>query len=215
MQQVITRLGELGPTGAVVLVVAGLVYGLFGWRIVRYLAIADAALAALLIGMMLQDCQEDNGAIGLPAWSVTFVLLIALPWLAWRYPKWAVAAMAGAVGFLLVQVPLIDSDLPASVYILLGSLGCGLAMAMHLTLFQKTAVFVTGVQGGWFCVGAIVAAASDPRSFGALLCAAIQAHDYVFPVMAMVLSVMLISLQLADMEQTAGVNTQEESRAKC
>jgi hypothetical protein len=213
MQQVITRLGELGPTGAVVLVVAGLVYGLFGWRIVRYLAIADAALAALLIGTMLQDYEDGGGGFGLPSWSITFVLLIALPWLAWRFQRWSVAAMAGAVGFLLVQVPLIGTDLPVSVYVLLGSLGCGLAMAMHLTVFDKTAVFVTGVQGGWFCVAAIVAAASDPRSFGALLCNAIQTHDYVFPVMAMVLSVMLISLQLADMEQTVDVHPQEETRS--
>jgi hypothetical protein len=211
MQQVIARLGELGSTGAVVLVVAGLVYGLFGWRIVRYLAIADAALAAVLIGTTLQDCQEDLGGLGLQAWPVTFVLLIVLPGLAWRYPKWSVAAMAGVVGFLLVQVPLIDSDAPTSVYILLGSLGGGLAMAMHLTLFHKTAAFVTGIQGGWFCVAAIVAGASDHRSFGALLCIAIQTYDYVFPVMAMVFSVMLISLQLADMEQNNGPGPREET----
>ena len=212
MQQVITRLGELGPTGAVVLVVAGLVYGLFGWRIVKYLAIADAALAALLVGTTLQDYQGDLGGVGVPAWSMTFVLLIAMPWLAWRFPKWSVAAMAGVIGFLLVQVPLIDSDLPMSVCILLGSLGCGLAMAMHLTLFHKTAVFVTGVQGGWFCVAAIVAGASEPRSFGSLLSAAIQSYDYVFPVTAMVFSVMLISLQLADMEQNTGADPREEAR---
>jgi hypothetical protein len=213
MQQVITRLGELGPTGAVVLVVAGLVYGLFGWRIVRYLAIADGALVALLIGTIMQDYEDDGASVGLPAWTMTFVLLIAVPWLAWRFPKWAVAAMAGVVGFLLVQVPLIDTDLPMSVYVLLGSLGCGLAIAMHLTLFHKTAVFVTGVQGGWFCIAAIVAGASDPRSFGALLNAIIQSHDYVFPVMAMVLSMMLISLQLADMEQNVEVSPREEMRA--
>jgi hypothetical protein len=212
MQQVITRLGELGPTGAIVLVVAGLVYGLFGWRIIKYLAIADAALAALLIGTMLQDLEQDSAMVGLPSWSSTFVLLIALPWLAWRFPRYAVAAMAGAVGFLLVQVPLIDSDVPTSACVLLGSVGCGLAMAMHLTLFHKTAVFVTGLQGGWFCIAAIVAGASDPRSFGALLCNAIQSYDFVFPLMAMVLSVMLISLQLADMEENAESNPHGESR---
>jgi hypothetical protein len=193
-------------------VVAGLVYGLFGWRIIRYLAIADAALAALLIGSMLQDIEQDSTIVGLPPWSTTFVLLIALPWLACRFPRYAVAAMAGAVGFLLVQVPLIDSDVPASVCVLLGSLGCGLAMAMHLTLSHKTAVFVTGLQGGWFCIAAIVAGASDPRSFGALLCNAIQSYDFVFPLMAMVLSAMLISLQLADMEESVEANPHGESK---
>jgi hypothetical protein len=83
---------------------------------------------------------------------------------------------------------------------------------MHLTLFHKTAVFVTGLQGGWFCIAAIVAGASDPRSFGALLCNAIQSYDFVFPLMAMVLSVMLISLQLADMEENVESNPHGDSR---
>ncbi len=203
MHSFLARLTELGPSSAVLLALAGLVCGLFGWRIVRYLAVADACLVAVLVGAFLRSDVDESAFAGLPVARMSMVVLLGLPWLAWRFPRWAVGIMGGTVAFLVVHIMLIEFDLPLSVCLLLGLLAGGLTLGMHLTLYQQTAVVVTGLQGGWLCTAAIVAASSDPRSFSWLISSAIHDNVGLFPLLAMVFSLMLIALQLTDLEQSA------------
>lgn len=203
MQSLVARLVELGPDGAVLLALAGLVCGLFGWRIVRYLAIADAVLVAVFVGVLTRTDADEAALAGLPLARFSLVILLGLPWLAWRFPRWAVGIMGGTVTCLVVLALSTEFDLPLSVCLLLGFLAGGLTLALHLTLHRQTAVVVTGLQGGWLCTAAMIAASSDPRSFGWLLFAAIHEDLCLFPLLAMVFSAMLIALQLTDLEQSA------------
>jgi hypothetical protein len=203
MESFVARLIELGPSGAVLLALAGLVCGLFGWRIVRYLAVVDAVVAAVCIGVLMRTDADEATFAGLPLARFSLVIVLGLPWLAWRFPRWAVGIMGGTIACLVVLALLTEFDLPLSVCLLLGFLAGGLALGLHLTLYRQTAVVVTGLQGGWLCTAAIVAASADPRSFGWLLFSAIDENLCLFPLIAMVFSFMLIALQLTDLEQSA------------
>lgn len=203
MNDIVAQLGQLGPSEAIALAVAGLVCGLAGWRIVPCLAVANAMAVGALLGSSIQAGLDGAWLPVIPA----VVFAATLGYVACRFPRAATSAMTAAAGMLIFQLPLADCDAPWSIHLLLGALGCGLALAMHATLRRETAVVVTSLQGGWLCAAAIVATSSDPQSFGALLTGAISVHAFLFPMVATVFSFMLAALQLTDMEQVAGLWT--------
>ena len=114
MQAVFARLGQLDPDIAVLLVIAGLIYGLFGWRIVRYLAFTDALVMGIILALGVFE-YDKRAAYLLPAFPVATVLVIGLPWLAWRFARWSVAIMCGVAGFLVVQIVLMQYETPLAV----------------------------------------------------------------------------------------------------
>ena len=201
MQMVLHRLAELGPSGAILLIMTGLVYGLAGWRILRYLVLADAIVVALLLGSSLRENQPYSIHATTLAGLAAVLLAIGLPYLAWRFPRWAAIAMGGLAGFLISQVLVIHMVLPLSVHLLLGAIGAGLVMAMHATLFRQTAVFVTGLHGGWLCLAALTALLSRPNVFGSPLIGMFRENLLLFPLVAFILSAILVALQWADMER--------------
>ncbi len=204
IRAILCELAQLGPSGAVMLVMAGLVYGLFGWRIVRYLVIADALFAGLLLGSALHGAKA-RGLVPeyLPVVLCTGLVAIGFVWLAWRFPRWSIVCMGGIVGFLMMQVFTMCGDLPPSVGILLGVIGAGGVMAMQLTLFKQSTVVVTGLHGGWLCVAALAAFAAKPQGFGGVLLHALYNHTVLVPMFAVVFSAILIAVQWADLERDA------------
>ena len=201
MQNVLSRLGDMGPSVAVLLIAGGLTFGLFGWRMVRYLVVADALVAALLCWAVL-DGMKDGAEKVILARVVTLGLAIGPPWLAWRCHRIAIAAVGGAIWFFLPQCMLADTDVPLLVRGLLGLVGGSLASAAHLTLRREAAVVTTGLHGGWLCLAAFVVVAADPQSFGRHLLDALSSHALWLPLVAIVLSAIMISLQWADMTRS-------------
>lgn len=199
---ILCELAQLGPTGAVMLAMAGLVYGLFGWRIVRYLVIADALFAGLLLGSAMEGAKA-RGFVPeyLPVMLCTVLVAAGFVWLAWRFPRWAVVCMGGVVGFLMMQVLTMCGELPPTVGILLGAVGAAGVMAMQLTLFKQSAVVVTGLHGGWLCVAALAACSARPQGFGGILLHALYNHTTLVPMFALVFSAILIAVQWADLER--------------
>ncbi|MBN2561099.1 MAG: hypothetical protein JXQ75_09235 [Phycisphaerae bacterium] len=195
------RIGVSGPSVAVVLMAGGLMFGLFGWRLVRCLAVLDALVVAVLSGFVLRDLDFLPG-VGVPTWAVGAFLAVGLSWIAWRFPNWAAVAMSGAVGFLLPQMLLDSGAVPLLVRVLVGALACGLAMALHLALRNEAAVVVTGLHGGWLCLAALVAVAADPGGFGGQFLELLASYTLLLPLVGMVFSAILIALQWADMERT-------------
>ncbi len=201
MQSVIPLLAGLNAGVAMLLILLAIVYGLFGWRVVRYLSVVDAVGIAILLAIALKSI-EDRAATALP-WVVgAGVCLIALPYLAWRFSHCAVILMCGATGFLVVQIPLFGSQSPGSVVLLLGLVGAGLAIAMGLSMSREAAVVLTGLHGGAFIIGALAVLSSEHGSLaGRLFDLLATGHAAVLPAVALCLSIILITLQWADLQR--------------
>lgn len=202
MQSTQIWLQELNPNVAFSLMMLGLVYGLFGWRLVRYLAVLDAGLLGLLLVLTLRG-SGSGGETPSTYWPALALLLLGLPWVAWRFPRWSVVAMGGLVGFLLTQFLLQDETVPMIARLGLGAIGSGLVMAFHVTLFRETSIFVTGLHGGVFFVAALAASANVMGSSASRFLYGFNGGQIIIPLLALVFSAMLILFQWADSEQHA------------
>lgn len=201
MQAILSRLGQLDPDFAVLLVFVGLIYGLFGWRVVRYLAFADAFIVALVVAFALPE-SAGKTLFPFPTLPISVILLIGVPWLAWRYSRFSIALMCGVVGFLIVQILLLSYDAPLIARVCIGAIGAAFAMAMRMTLNKETAIVVTGLHGGWLCMAALAVLASYPESFlGRMFNTLYHMNALLIPLVAACLSAILIAVQWADMER--------------
>lgn len=201
MQSVVSMLAGASAGVALLLILLAIVYGLFGWRVVRYLSVVDAVGIAILFAYALKSIGERAGGV-LP-WTVgAGVCLIALPYLAWRFSHCAVILMCGAAGFLLVQIPLIGSQPPAAVALLLGLLGAGLAVAMRVSMSREAAIVLTGLHGGCFIIAALAVLSSGHGSLAAGLFDLLwTGPTAALPAVALCFSTILIMLQWADLER--------------
>jgi hypothetical protein len=192
----------LGPHAALFFVLVGLVYGLLGWRLVRYLAVIDAIVVAIFLAMFIRTGEWLGGSV-MAGRSVAIVLLVGLPWLAWRFPRWAVTTMGGLVGYLGTQLLLAGTDLPHMVCVLLGAVGAAFIMAMHLTLYQHSAVVVTGVHGGWLVVAGLVLATTSSGGFCGNIAWLLNSSYSVSLIVISVFSAIMIAIQLSDLGRSA------------
>lgn len=201
MTATMLRFGDvLGSDASLFFIMAGLIYGLLGWRLVRYLAVVDAIVLGVLGATMLSDAEFLRGSAPM-AKLLGGVLVLGLPVLAWRLPRWAVMCMGGGVGFVLVQLVLGDSESPELSRWLLGLVGAGFAMGMHLTLHRQSAVVVTGVHGGWLVVAGMVLAAASGGGVGGNLIALLTDSYTVSLGTVAVFSAIMIAIQWSDLEK--------------
>ncbi len=201
MQAELTNLSNLGPNVAVLMATGGLTFGMFGWRAIRYLAVIDALLIGLLIGIGFFNA-ETSPLQSLVTRSAALVMVLGLPWLAWRFHRASIVLLGGAVGFAVSFTLLTGCGMPATVVVLAAGLTCTLAVTFHLTLRQEAAIVTTGLHGGYLCLAALIVASADPRSFGARLLDMLSYHDLLIPSIGLVLSAILIFYQWADLQQS-------------
>ncbi len=201
MQSIFSLLAGASAGVAMLLILLAVVYGLFGWRVVRYLSVVDAIGVAILFAYALKNIEER--AAGVLPWAIgAGVCLIALPYLAWRFSHCAVIIMCAAAGFLIVQVPLLGMDSPWAVALLLGLVGAGLAIAMRLSMSREAAIVLTGLHGGWFIIAALAVLSSGHGSLAASLFDLLTTgHAAVLPAVALCLSTILITRQWADLDR--------------
>jgi len=201
MTTTMLRFGDvLGSDASLFFIMAGLIYGLLGWRLVRYLAVVDAIVLGVLGATMLSDLDFLRGSAPM-AKLLGGALVLGLPLLAWRLPRWAVMAMGGGVGFMLVQLVLGETDTPELSRWLLGVVGAGFAMGMHMTLHRHSAVVVTGVHGGWLVVAGLVLAAASGGGVGGNLISLLGDSYTVSLGTVAVFSAIMIAIQWSDLEK--------------
>lgn len=201
MTQTMLQFGAtLGTDASIFFIMAGLIYGLLGWRLVRFLAVLDAVVVGVLGAVMLNK-SHSFGEYESAAKALGYVLVLGLPFLAWRLPRWAVVTMGGGVGFLVVQMILGESNMPEMSRFMLGIVGAGFAMGMHLTLHRHSAVVVTGVHGGWLVVAGLVLAAASSGGVGANLMALLTQNYGISVITVAVFSAIMIAIQWSDLEK--------------
>jgi len=201
MQGVLQLFSGLNPNLAFPLILIGLIYGLVGWRVLRYLVLLDAVAVAALLGVVLRDAANWAGPLEL--WLLpTALLLIGLPWMGWRYPRQAAIGLCGLVGFLSVALFLVDVYLPLFAWLALGALGAAFAMALATTLVRQTTIVVTGLHGSWLCVAALALLGAHPSNFLGGFLSALNAHyTMVIPLAVVVVASILIAVQWSGVGQ--------------
>lgn len=205
MRAVLLRFSELDPNLAFLLILMGLVYGLVGWRTIRFLVLVDAAAVAVFLSIALRESDGHVGFFG-PWLLPAFLLLLGLPWAAWRYPRQSAISFSGLVGFFSVALFLLDAQLPLLAWLALGCVGAALAMALATTLLRQTAVVVTGLHGAWLCVAALALLAAHPSHlFGGFLGSVNTHSTMAMPAAAVIISSILIAVQWSGLNEDADV----------
>lgn len=200
MEELTNQLAGLDASAAVLFILVGLVYGLFGWRLVRILVVIDgfavgAICAYYLMRMGVMPFTE------IPAVPFAILSLMIFPFCAWRFPEKATIGMAACAGFAGVQLFLMDFELPDLALLALGLVGAGFAMSLAVTLARQTTVIITGLHGGWLCVGALaIIAFNQSGTIGQMLNSFSHSVSLVAPAAALAFSSILIFLQWGDMQ---------------
>lgn len=203
MPAVLLRFSELDPNLAFLLILTGLVYGLVGWRTIRFLVLLDALAVAILLSVALRETAGDVGFFG-PWLLPSFLLLLGLPWAAWRFPRHSAISFSGLVGFFTLALILLDAQLPMLAWLSLASIGSALSMALATTLLRPTTVVVTGIHGAWLCVAALALLARHPSHLIGGYLGSVNVHSTMaMPAAALVISSILIALQWSDLTQDA------------
>jgi hypothetical protein len=203
MQSLTGQLAGLDESASVLLIMVGLIYGLFGWRLVRFLVIIDALAVAILCAALLAK-RESVPYTTVPAMPVALGLLLLIPLLAWKFPSKANIGMAGLAGFVSMQLFLLNSQLPGLVMLVVGFVGAGFAMALAMTLARQTTVVITGLHGGWLCVAALsIVAFNNSNLVGHMLNSFYSSFSLVMPLAAVAFSTIMIFLQWSDMQNNA------------
>lgn len=210
MHYLTTEFSYLGPGFALLLTLIGVIYGVFGWRIVRMLVVLDAVALSAAIGVGL---HEPRVAAMLPIspMAATAFIVFVLPLIAFKYPRRAAVAFFGIVGFLATLLILLDITLDMEVRIALCVFGGGVIMALGMTLYQPTTVFVTGVHGGFLLATAMAIIAAYPSNLiGGLVQSADASFEYTLPAAALAFSAILIAVQWADLQGSEAAHTLAE-----
>jgi hypothetical protein len=129
-----------GPGVAVILILAGIVYLLFGYSIFKALVTLNAALLGGYVGMML----GERSGVEVPA-SIVGALLAAT--CAWPTMKYAVAIMGGLFGMVLGVTMWRLSNLDPSFGWSGGMTGMVLFGLLSFLLFRECIITYTSLQG--------------------------------------------------------------------
>ncbi|MCB9853154.1 MAG: hypothetical protein H6819_08660 [Phycisphaerales bacterium] len=206
MHYLSSEFSYLGPGFALLLTLIGVIYGVFGWRIVRMLVVLDAIAIGAVIGFGLQDPRVAALIPVSPKPAALFIVFV-LPLVAFKYPRRSAVAFFGIVGFLATLLFLLDVPMDMDLRIALCVLGGGIIMALGMTLYQPTTVFVTGVHGGFLLAVAMAIIAAYPTNFiGGLVQSAQSSFEYMMPAAALAFSAILIAVQWADLQGSAASN---------
>lgn len=173
---------EMGPGTAILLVLVGVVYLLYGWTLFKWLVTLNAALLAGYVGMMLG--QRAGGYMVAGA----FIGAAAGAAVAWPLMRWAVAVIGGLVGACVGStVWMVLGQDPSFAWS--GALTGLVAFALFtFILFRGSVIVYTSLQGALMLImGLLGLAMKWPESAASVnsLCA----HELVLPVSVLVAAV--------------------------
>ncbi len=200
MDELTGQLATLDTSASILFILVGLVYGLFGWRLVRILVMVDSLAVAAVCAYYLMR----TGTIPFTTTSSTplvILLFLLLPFCTWKYPEKATIGMAAMAGFVCTELFMMNFEFPQMAKLALGVVGAGFSLALAMTLARQTTVVITGLHGGWLCVAALAIIASNPSGVvGNMLSSFASSVSMVVPVAALAFSSILIFLQWGDMQ---------------
>ncbi len=178
---------QSGLTGLVV-IGTGLIAGLQGFRFVRLLTIVSCTLVGFALGEVL-------GSAGLGAWP-GLVGGAAGAAVGVLWPRAAVAATNGALGFVVLTYLTAQLGLSGTIGALL--LGTGAAVCVALTLVSHRAMAVAGTSlfgSGLVVLGLIILAGETAPAVADTLRGWVRSGSVMVPIVVTMLAVTLYSYQ--------------------
>jgi hypothetical protein len=140
----------LGPGIATVFILAGIVYMMFGYNIVKILVTANAAILGAIVSGMIGDKAD----IAIPAAIVGGLIAAAAAWPTMKYSVAIMGALFGAVlGVTVWRLANLDPSFGWSGG-MTGMVLCGL---MSFLLFRECVITYTSLQGSVMLVLGILA----------------------------------------------------------
>ncbi len=163
-QEFVQYLTDLDPLKAVLLLVVGLVYMLYGWKAFKILVIANAAMIGIALGATIGRHMHgaETPASNLPTFTaVAGGLLLAVA--AWPLMKYAVSLMGALVGSLVGYglwryLAEVSGQITLGQYAWAGALlGLVTLGMLAFAIFQITVMIFTSIQGTMMAISGILA----------------------------------------------------------
>jgi hypothetical protein len=165
---------SMGPGIAVVFILAGIVYLLFGYNIFKILVTANAALLGAIVAAVIGERAD----IAIPAAVVGGMIAAAA---AWPTMKYSVAIMGGLFGAVLGVTIWRLSNLDPSFGWSGGMTGMVLCGLMSLLLFRECIMTYTSLQGAVMLVLGILALCFKYDSVGGSLETHLKLKPFLLP----------------------------------
>jgi hypothetical protein len=186
--EIVTALQQMGWLQAVLLVAAGLVYMLQGWKIFKVLVVVNAAVLGGMLGAWIGGMLEGENT-----WLLTgiagAVLLAVIAMPAMKYAVSVMGALAGSiVGFAAWKYVATAAGQPDVAYYawvgaLIGLITLGL---LAFVIFRFVIVTFTSFQGAAMVVSGILAMAFKSPRLGEPLRAELMGNIHLLPLLVVV-----------------------------
>jgi len=173
------HVSQLNYAEAGLLIGAGLVYLLYGWKIFKILVMVNAALAGAWIAYWLAQRYE----IG---WWLSPIGGLVLAILAWPLMRYAVCLMSGLAGALLGAF--VARSLMLSNTLVLASAALGLVTLglLAFIIFRVIVVGFTSVQGSLMTVGGLVGMVAKVQNMSDAIQKGLFDRHYMLPIMVFI-----------------------------
>lgn len=165
---------RMAPGTAALLILAGIVYLMFGFQFFRALIMLNAAIVGAWTGAML-------GGHGDAAVSGAIIGGFITAAIAWPTMKWTVAMLGGAIGFAVGVAVWRTSNLDPSFAWAGGGMGLILFCLLSFIIFRGSVILYTATQGSAMLVMGLLGMVYKYQQAGPVLTKYMTAKDLILP----------------------------------
>jgi hypothetical protein len=171
---------QMGAGTALLLILLGAVYLLYGWSIFKVLITLNVAIVGAYAGAAL---GQHFGAMALPGGLVGAVVSAAV---AYPLMKWAVAVMGGICGALVGASVWLSAGLPADLAwagAMTGLVGFGM---FSFILFRGSIIMYTSIQGALMVIVGVLGLAYKYQEFSPRITQGVSGQPFMLPLMVLI-----------------------------
>ena len=171
---------QMGPGTALLLILLGAVYLLYGWAIFKILITLNVAIVGAYVGAML---GQRIGGFALAGGVVGALITAAV---AYPLMKWAVAVMGGICGALVGASAWLSAGQPADLAwagALTGLVGFGM---FSFILFRGSIIMYTSIQGALMVIVGLLGLAFKYQDFSPRIAQGVGGQPIMLPLLVLI-----------------------------
>jgi len=172
--EVLTGCQRMAPGTAALLILAGIVYLMFGFQFFRFLIMLNAAIVGAWVGAML-------GGHGDAAVSGAIIGGFIAGAIAWPTMKWTVAMLGGVIGFAVGVALWRSSGLDPTFAWAGGGMGLILFCLLSFIIFRGSVILYTATQGSVMLVMGLLGMAYKYQQVGPNITKCMTTKDLILP----------------------------------
>ena len=175
---------EMSPGTATILLIAGVIYLMFGWYAFKGLVTLNAALVGGCLGAIIADRLADSAMIG----GVVGATLIAA--LAWPLMKYAIALMGGIFGALVGAALWRSFNLEPTLAWAGAMVGLVTFGLLSFVIFKGSVMMYTSLQGAVMLIFGLLGLAFKYQSIAPQVAHHLQIKPFLLPLMIFIPTVL-------------------------